>query len=44
MGHEIFFKVFPHVFFFFFFQVKGFGAQNIQISDQGDLRKTKHAK
>ena len=28
----------------FMIQVKGVGLQNIQTSDQGDLRKTKHVK
>ena len=55
VGHEIFFKVFDgpqNIFlcsiftfvFFFFFWVKGDGAQNIQTSHQGDLRKTRHVK
>ena len=41
MGHKIF-----SMFYFrnFIFKVKGVGAQNIQTSHQGDLRKTRHVK
>ena len=50
MGHEIFFKIFdePQNIFlcsvFVIFFVKEVGAQNIQTSHQGDLRKTRHVK
>ena len=38
-------KYFPMFYFCnFIFYVKGFAAQNIQTSDQGDLRKIRHVK
>ena len=48
MGHELFLKIFDEpqnvflssIFTFLFFQVHGVGAENIQTSYQGDLRKT----
>ena len=51
-GHENFFKIFDgsqnvflcSIFVISFFSLRGVGAQNIQTSHEGDLRKTRHVK
>ena len=52
MRHEIFFKIFDgpqdiflcSIFAISFFKLREVGAQSVQTSHQGDLRKTRHVK